>query len=204
VASSLILVDRGTFALTDTAEAGNADLGLMRRMAAGERQALTSFYERHGGIALAYAKRMLEDADDAEEAVQDAFVAVWRRAASFRAESAAPRTWLLTIVRNRCIDELRRRRGEPLHSLDDMQPAAIENELWPEIWKRHCADAVRVALDRLPAEQRQVIDLGFFGGYSHSQIADRLSIPLGTIKKRMRSGLKSLRLVLDEQYARSA
>jgi RNA polymerase sigma-70 factor (ECF subfamily) len=116
----------------------------------------------------------------------------------------APRTWLLTIVRNRCIDELRRRRGEPIHSLDDMQPAAIETELWPEIWKRHCADAVRVALDRLPAEQRQVIDLGFFGGYSHSQIADRLSIPLGTIKKRMRSGLKTLRLVLDEQFARSA
>ncbi len=193
-----------TFTLTETTEAGDADLRLMLDIAAGDRNALAQLYERHGGVALAYARRMLDDADDAEEAVQDAFVSVWRRAASFRSEGAAPRTWLLTIVRNRCIDELRRRRGEPSRALDDAQPPQFENELWPEIWKRHCADAVRAALTSLPAEQRDAIELGFFGGYSHSQIAERLALPLGTIKKRIRSGLKALRVKLDDRFARSA
>jgi RNA polymerase sigma-70 factor (ECF subfamily) len=192
------------FTLTETTEAGEADLRLMLDIAAGDRNALAHLYERHGGVALAYARRMLDDADDAEEAVQDAFVSVWRRAASFRPEGAAPRTWLLTIVRNRCIDELRRRRGETSRALDDAQPPHFENELWPEIWKRHCADAVRAALTSLPAEQRDVIELGFFGGYSHSQIAERLALPLGTIKKRIRSGLKALRVKLDDRFARSA
>jgi len=173
-------------------------------MAQGERQALTELYDRHGGAALAYARRLLGDADDAEEVVQDAFVSLWRRAASFRPGAASPRTWLMTIVRNRCIDELRRRRAEMPLSIDDVQPAAFEEELWPEIWKRHCASAIRAALVQLTPEQREVIDLGFFGGYSHSQIAQRLATPLGTIKKRMRSGLRQLRGALDEQFARSA
>lgn len=203
VASSLLLVDGGTWARHEH-EIGDADLVLMRRMARGDRHALAMFYERHGGVALALARRMLNDFDAAEEAVQDAFVSVWRRAATFRSGAAAPRTWLLTIMRNRCIDELRRRSGAPRLSLDDAQPSAIENDPWPEIWKRHCADAVRAALDALPSEQREVIELGFYGGYSHSQIAERLATPLGTVKKRMRSGLKRLRAALDERFAGSA
>jgi RNA polymerase sigma-70 factor (ECF subfamily) len=148
---------------------------------------------------------MLGDEHDAEEAVQDAFVAVWRRAGTFRSEAAAPRTWLLTIVRNRCIDALRRHRGDAATApLDEAQPDAFDNELWPEIWKRHCGAAVRSALTALSPEQREVIELGFYGGYSHSQIAERLALPLGTLKKRMRSGLKRLRTVLDESYSRSA
>jgi RNA polymerase sigma-70 factor (ECF subfamily) len=188
--------------LTGSDGGAEADLDLIRRMTGGERAALTAFYERYGALASAYARRMVSDADDAEEIVQDAFISIWRRASTYRPEAAAPRTWLLAIVRNRCIDELRRRRGESTYSLDDVQPIAIENELWPEVWKRHCAGAVRAALERLPREQREVIDLGFFSGYSHSQIAERLATPLGTVKKRMRSGLKQLRLVLDEQFAR--
>jgi RNA polymerase sigma-70 factor (ECF subfamily) len=180
------------------------DIVLMRRMAAGERTALGTLYERHAGVAFAFARRMLADADDAEEAVQDAFLALWRRAATFSPGGAAPRAWLLAIVRNRCIDELRRRRGETNQSLEDAQACASENELWPEIWKRHCGDVVRAALAALSPEQREVIELGFYSGLSHSQIAERLDVPLGTIKKRMRSGLKRLRLVLDERYARSA
>ena len=155
------------------------------------------------GVALALARRTLGDAADAEEAVQDAFVSVWRRAGTFRAGAAAPRTWLLTIVRNRCIDELRRRRGDQQLSLDDAPPSAVENELWPEIWKRHCGNEVRAALDALPQEQRDVIELGFFAGYSHAQIAEKLAAPLGTVKKRMRSGLKRLRVELDDRYLRA-
>lgn len=204
MASSLSLVNRGTLTPHEFNEIGDGDHALLARMARGERYALATFYERHGGMALAFARRLLDDAEAAEEAVQDSFVAVWRRAGTFRPGEAAPRTWLLTILRNRCIDELRRRRGEPMLSLDDAQPLAIENDLWPEIWKRHCGDAVRAALSDLPPEQREVIELGFYGGYSHAQIADRLAAPLGTVKKRMRSGLKRLRVALDERFARSA
>jgi RNA polymerase sigma-70 factor (ECF subfamily) len=182
-------------------EIGPSDLVLMRSMARGERSALSSLYERHGGLALTLAMRMLGDADTAEEVVQDAFVAVWRRAADFRPEAAAPRTWLLAIVRNRCIDELRRRPLAARVPLDDAQPPAIEGDPWPDIWKRQCGDVLRAALRELPSEQRNVIELGFFGGLSHAQIAARVDAPLGTIKKRMRSGLKRLRLALDASYA---
>jgi len=185
-------------------ENGAADLILMRRIADGERNALDALYVRHGGVALAFARRMLEDASDAEEAVQDAFVSVWRRAGSFRSDASSPRTWLLAIVRNRCIDELRRRRGDTPAPFDESQPEPLENELWPEVWKRQCGEAVRSALRSLPPEQREAIELGFYGGYSHAQIAERLALPLGTLKKRMRSGLKRLRGVIDESYSRSA
>jgi RNA polymerase sigma-70 factor (ECF subfamily) len=184
-------------------EIGDADLILMRRMARGERAALATLYERHGGVALALASRMLGETDAAEEAVQDAFVSMWRSAADFKPDRAAPRTWLLTIVRNRCIDELRRRPATARVPLDDAQPAAIEGDPWPEIWKRHCGDILRVALGELPSEQRHVIELGFFAGLSHAQIAERIDAPLGTIKKRMRSGLKRLRGALDVSYAES-
>ncbi len=191
------------FSTSELDEVVNDDLVLMRRMASGERNALGTFYERHGGVALAFARRMLDDASDAEEVVQDAFVALWRRAGTFRTGGAAPRAWLLAIVRNRCIDRLRRRRGEAACALEDAQPAAVENELWPEVWKRHCGGVVREALAALPPEQREVIELGFYGGFSHAQIAERLATPLGTIKKRMRSGLKRLRSLLDERYVGS-
>ena len=204
MASMLSAVDRSLFSARELDEVVNDDLVLMRGRALGERNALATFYERHGGVALAFARRMLDDASDAEEAVQDAFVSLWRRADTFRAGGAAPRAWLLAIVRNRCIDQLRRRRGEAARSLEDAQPAAVENELWPEVWKRHCGGVVRDALATLPPEQREVIELGFYAGFSHAQIAARLATPLGTIKKRMRSGLRRLRSVLDERYVGSA
>ncbi len=196
------MVDREKAVERHENEIGSSDLVLMRSMARGERSALSSFYERYGGLALTLALRMLGDVDGAEEAVQDAFVAVWRRAADFRPDAAAPRTWLLAIVRNRCIDELRRRPG-PTRALplDEAQPPAIEGDPWPDIWKRHCGEALRAALRELPNEQRNVIELGFFGGLSHAQIAERVDAPLGTVKKRMRTGLRRLRLALDASYA---
>jgi RNA polymerase sigma-70 factor (ECF subfamily) len=192
------------FARDEFDEVVTSDLVLMRRMAQGDRHALATMYDRHAGAAFALARRMLGDAADAEEAVQDAFVALWRHAATFHDGGAAPRTWLFTIVRNRCIDELRRRRGEAARAPDDAPLASLASDLWPEIWKRHCGGVVRGALANLPPDQRDVIELGFYGGLSHSQIAERLGQPLGTIKKRMRSGLKRMRAMLDERYAGSA
>jgi len=202
-ASTVGWMSRSASDRTETGEIGDADLVLIRRVARGDRDALAALYQRHGGSALALARRMLGDGEAAEEVVQDVFVAVWRRAATFRPEASGPRTWLFAIVRNRSIDELRRRSGAPQRALDDAQPPALDNDPWPEIWKRHCGDALRTALAALPAEQREAIELGFYGGLSHSQIAERLGLPLGTVKKRVRSGLKRLRVALDDRFAES-
>ncbi len=179
----------------------SADVLLMQRLARGDRRALESLYERHGGLALALAQRTLGERDLAEDAVQDAFVSLWRHAAEFDPTRCAPRTWLLTIVRNRCIDELRRRSNvEKRAALLAAQPAAIGDDPWPETWKRTCGAAVARALAELPAEQREVVELGFYRGLSHAQIAETTATPLGTVKKRMRTGLKRLRLLLDAMY----
>jgi RNA polymerase sigma-70 factor (ECF subfamily) len=182
-----------------------ADVVLIQRLARGDRRALESFYERHGGLALALAQRALGDRDLAEDAVQEAFVALWRHAGEFDATRCAPRTWLLSIVRNRCIDELRKRSSlERRTSLLTAQPPAIGDDPWPETWKRTCKAAITRALAELPSEQREVVELGFYRGLSHAQIADAIGAPLGTVKKRMRSGLKRLRDLLGASYAETS
>jgi RNA polymerase sigma-70 factor (ECF subfamily) len=180
------------------------DDGLMERMARGDRRALDALYALHGALAFALAARMLGDRDAAEDVVQDAFVALWRRAGDFDVARCAPRTWLLAIVRNRCIDELRRRAIalKRTTAIED-QPAAIEHDPWPETWKRTCGTAIRSALAELPPEQREVVELGFYGDLSHAQIAARVGAPLGTVKKRMRTGLKRLRSLLDRFFYES-
>ncbi len=181
-----------------------ADDELMERMARGDRRALDAFYARHGGLALALAQRMLGERNAAEDIVQDAFVALWRRADGFDRARCAPRTWLLTIVRNRSIDELRRRALAAKRTVPaDEQPPALNDNPWPETWKRTCGTAIRSALAELPPEQREVVELGFYGDLSHAQIATRLGAPLGTVKKRMRSGLKRLRTLLDTLFYES-
>ena len=173
------------------------DAGAMASTARGDRDGLETLYARYGGLAYALALRTVTDPGVAQEIVQEAFVALWRHADRYRDDRCSPRSWIMTIVRNRAIDELRRRRREPAAcELDDRQPEAVEDDPWPEVWKLHCRDAIRDALERLPAEQRHVVELGFFAGMSHAEIASRLDTPLGTIKKRMRTGLQRLRLSL--------
>jgi RNA polymerase sigma-70 factor (ECF subfamily) len=181
---------------------GDADVVLMRAIARGERSAFAALYDRHAAVALALARRMLGATEMAEDVVQDGFLTIWRKARDFRSDEASPRTWLLTIVRNRCIDEVRRRaRAQRGGMLSDAQPSAIDDDPWPEIWKRHCGDVVRDALGTLSPEQRTAIELAFYGGLTHNEIAERLDAPLGTIKKRVRSGLQRLRSRLDQGYA---
>jgi RNA polymerase sigma-70 factor (ECF subfamily) len=141
---------------------------------------------------------MLDDRGAAEEAVQDAFASLWRRADSYRSEACLPRTWLLAIVRHRCIDELRRRRARTaeLRSFDAPQPQV--DGAWDIAWRRLIGSIVRSALAELPSEQRTAIEFGFYDGYSHSEIAALTGTPLGTVKKRIRSGLRKLKgLVAD-------
>jgi RNA polymerase sigma-70 factor (ECF subfamily) len=203
--ASFAYVDREGRARADSTETAAEDGALMQRIARGDRRALEAFYARHGGLAVALARRMLGEREPAEDAVQDAFVSIWRRAGDFDAARCAARSWLLAIVRNRCIDELRRQATTTKRAAAYVeQPPALDDDPWPETWKRTCGIAIAHALAELPPEQREVVELGFYRGLSHAQIALATAAPLGTVKKRMRTGLKRLRTLLDDFYYESS
>lgn len=164
-------------------------------MAAGNHEALAQLYDRYAGLAYGVAMRVLGDPASAEDAVQDAFMNVWNRAASFDSERGSLRAWLLTSVRNRCIDYLR---GRAAHERQEheLQPevayALSPSDPWREVALSLERTAVRDAMASLPLEQRQVIEMAYFGGYSHTEIADMTHVPLGTVKGRMRLGLEKM------------
>jgi RNA polymerase sigma-70 factor (ECF subfamily) len=142
---------------------------------------------------------MLADAPAAEDVVQDAFVAIWRHAAAFDPRRGNVRPWLLTTVRNRCLDILRGPR--PTIGLDpddaDSRSVTAPDDVWFSVWQDVQAQDVRRALDHLPEEQRTTIQLAFFGGLTHTQIAAQMRVPLGTVKGRMRLALGKLRELLS-------
>jgi len=160
------------------------------------------FYDRHGGAAYSLAHRIVGDADLAEDVTQEAFLSIWRSGARYDPARGSVRAWALGIVRNRAIDALRRSaRPVPKLDLDDeamieSQPAGERTEA--EAIRRDTAGRLRQALGLLPREQSQVIELAYFGGFSHSEIAEMLGAPLGTIKGRMRLGLEKIRSTLAE------
>ena len=152
-------------------------------------------YDRYSALAYGVAMRMLGDPARAEDAVQDAFVNVWTRASTFDAARGPLRAWLLTSVRNRCIDYLRgrgsrERREDELNA--DADYAQSPSDTWREVALSLERAAVRDAMSSLPAEQRQVVEMAYFGGYSHTEIADMTRVPLGTVKGRMRLALEKM------------
>jgi RNA polymerase sigma factor (sigma-70 family) len=176
-----------------------SDESLLARVASGDEDALGRLYDRFGRVAYGLALRVLRDERLAEDAVQDAFVAVWRQAASFRPERANARTWVLTFVHRRAVDLVRReerRRAEPL--APEIEPTAGSAAEAAELRERR--EAVQRALAQLPEEQRRPIELAYYGGLSQSELADRLGEPLGTIKSRMFTGLKRLRELLERDF----
>jgi RNA polymerase sigma factor (sigma-70 family) len=178
-----------------------SDEALVALVARGDEPALAELYDRVGRIAYGLAFRVLRDERLAEDAVQEAFLAVWRTAGAFRAERAKASTWILTLVHRRAVDLVRReerRRTEPLP--EDISPGAgDEIEATDEAaWLRFERERVQAALALLPDTQREAIELAYYGGYSQSELADRLGVPLGTIKSRMFAGLARLRELLDE------
>ena len=169
-----------------------------------DTRALEVLYDRHGGPAYSLAYRILGDRQVAEDVSQEAFLAVWRTGSTYRPGRGSVRSWVLAIVRNRAIDTLRRAAARmPLGFDDDRameaQPAAGRTD--GEALRREDARVVRDALGRLPHDQSQVIGLAYFGGFTHSEIAELLSLPLGTIKGRMRLGLEKLRETMDDVTA---
>ena len=175
-----------------------SDEGLLSLIAGSDEEALAELYDRFGGVAYGLALRILRDDALAQDAVQEAFLAVWRTADRFLAERARASTWVLTIVHRRAVDLVRRedrRRDEPLESAPE--PAAAESvEETAELgFQRR---VVQEALRRLPPEQRQALELGYYGGLTQSELAERLDAPLGTIKSRMFTGLARLRELLAQ------
>jgi RNA polymerase sigma-70 factor (ECF subfamily) len=179
-----------------------ADEELMPLIGEKNPDAFEVFYDRHGGVAYSLAYRIVGERGAAEDVVQEAFISIWRSGARYDAARGSVRTWMLGIVRNRAIDALRSKAGRaPKLDFDDdsileHRPAAEQTE--SEALQRETAQEVRGALGELPGEQAKVIQLAYFGGFSHSEIAGMLGVPLGTVKGRMRLGLEKIRGELAE------
>lgn len=174
----------------------------MSRIQRGDADALRALYDRYGRLSFAIAYRMLGEAGAAEEVVQDAFLSVWTRASTFNGGvTSNVRGWLLTIVRNRAIDQTRRaaRPDERTVTVDDAEATLATPDVWADVEHRELTKVVRQALDDLPEAQHQVIDLAYFEGLSQSAIAERLGLPLGTVKGRFRMGFKKLATTLATQ-----
>jgi RNA polymerase sigma-70 factor (ECF subfamily) len=179
-----------------------ADEELMPLIGEKDPDAFEVFYDRHGGVAYSLAYRIVGERGAAEDVTQEAFISIWRSGARYDAARGSVRTWMLGIVRNRAIDALRSKSGKaPKLDFDDdsileHRPAAEQTE--SEALERETAEEVRGALGELPGEQAKVIQLAYFGGFSHSEIAGMLGVPLGTVKGRMRLGLEKIRGELAE------
>lgn len=168
----------------------------------GEHAALAELYDRFGRQAYALALRVLRDHALAEDAVQDAFLEVWRTARRFLPERARASTWVLMLVHRRSVDLVRRaerRRGDPLEHAPEPRGDAADEAAWLRLER----ERVQAALRRLPEREREAIELAYYGGFTQSELADRLGEPLGTIKSRMFSGLRRLRELLSQETMES-
>ena len=161
-------------------------------------QALATLYDRYGGLALGLATRIVSDRGQAEDVVQEAFLTVWRQAGTFQQGRGAVRPWLLSIVHHRCIDLIRKRSSAPSEPFDIVKHDVPTSDTWTDVYAHLTQTQIRVALEQLPAEQRQAIELAYFGGLTQQEIALRLDAPLGTVKGRMRLAMQKLKGLLDD------
>lgn len=173
-----------------------ADEDLMQLVTEGTAGAFAVLYERHSGVAFSLAFRMCGKRAVAEDVVQDAFLSLWRGGSRYDHMRGSVRTWVLGIVHNRAVDTLRR---GTMHDRGRVSDEGIEERLEApertdqEVDRRHEAREIRAALEGLPSEQSHVIELAYYGGFTHSEIATMLDTPIGTVKGRMRLGLQKLR-----------
>jgi RNA polymerase sigma-70 factor, ECF subfamily len=178
-----------------------ADEDLISQVEAGDTEAFAGLYDRHGRSAYSLAYRMMGERQAAEDLVQDSFIKVWRSARSYRAERGSVRTWILSITHNRGIDHLRstasRRRTQDRveMSAQTTQPS----EAFAETWRNSQRGQVQEALKTLPEEQLKILELAYYSGYTQAEIAQMLDIPLGTVKGRIRLGMKKLKAFFDAQ-----
>ena len=181
-----------------------ADEELVERVAHGDTRAFEALVDRHQKAAYSLAYRITGDAASAQDVVQEAFLALWRSTERYRPERGSLRAFLLSVVHNRAIDQVRRalvhdRRRAPGEDLAERTEAAERTD--DEAIRRSEARSVHVALGRLPAEQQRVVELSYYGGFTHTEIAEMLGMPLGTVKGRMRLALDKMRDELEEAVA---
>ena len=184
---------------------GLTDLELLEQIGNRDRDALATLYERYGRRIFALAVRILSDAVSAEEVTQDVFMSVWRRGATYTSKKGKFTTWIFSIAHNRTIDELRKRRRDRSRTNDD-----IDDNLNLESGDVSPADAtvaqseytkIRAAMENLPDEQKNVVELSYFKGLTQTEIATKTGQPLGTVKTRMRLALKKLRKALSAEIS---
>ena len=178
------------------------DLALVRRVAAREEAALAELYDRYATLLLAVTRRILGATGDAEEVLQESFVQVWLQADRYDPSRSSDSTWLVLVARSRALDRLRARRTrERTAEAAGQEPPPPEPSSGAESRVLHVERRrrVRSALAELPEEQREVLELAFFGGLSQSEIASRTGAPLGTVKTRALLGMKKLRQALREE-----
>jgi RNA polymerase sigma-70 factor (ECF subfamily) len=188
--------------MTSSSRAAESDASVVARIAGGDERALGELYDRHGTLAFSLARAILGDTAEAEEATEDAFLQVWRAAATFDATRASVAAWLTMVVRSRALDRLRARRrhertiasavatqGETVHGATPLSAdRAVEAD--------EAGARVRAVLSELPEPQRRCLELAYFEGLTHSEIAELLRLPLGTVKTRIRAGMDKLRATL--------
>jgi RNA polymerase sigma-70 factor (ECF subfamily) len=175
-----------------------SDEAVVALAARSDEIAFAELYDRYGSVAYGLALRVVRDEALAQDAVQDAFLAIWRGAARFVPERGKASTWILTLVHRRAVDLVRReerRRAEPL---DEHEPVAGHASAEDVAWLRLERERVQAALRKLPDAQREAIELAYYGGFTQSELAERLGQPLGTVKSRMFAGLTRLGELLDQ------
>jgi len=181
-----------------------ADEELMPLLERGDPRAFELLYDRHGGVAFSLAYRMVGNRGTAEDITQEAFLSIWRSRQRYQRQRGSVRTWILGIVHHRTIDALRRnlvhdRRRTSADGLEEREQARELTDV--EVVRRDEARTVRSALEALPNEQSRVIELAYFGGFTHTEIAGMLEMPVGTVKGRMRLGLDKMRRALEGEAA---
>jgi RNA polymerase sigma-70 factor (ECF subfamily) len=176
-----------------------ADRAALERIARGDHEGLAALYDRHSRPVYSLALRILQDQGEAEDIVQDVFSQAWRQAAHYDPSRGAVAAWLYTLARSRAIDRLRANRARPEQAADDRQAANVVDPRVPadvQLLSAEQVGQIRAALEALPALQRAAIELAYYEGLTHVEIAKRLEQPLGTVKTRIRLALGKLRDVL--------
>lgn len=175
-------------------EASDADLA--RAIAAGDRLALETAFDSYAGAVKAMASRVLRDEALAEDVVQDVFVTLWQHPEKFDANRGTLRTFLVTVAHRRAVDTVRSE--EARFKREEKVPESVEASIDEQVWSRTLSASVRAALDELGEDERKAITLAYFGGLSYVEVAKRLDAPEGTVKSRIRSGMKKLSVALAE------
>lgn len=179
---------------TATQQSGRDDASLIASIRAGNQSAMAELYDRYSSMVYAVAMRVLGETAAAEDVLQDIFMQLWRKPGTFDASRGSLAPWLSVIARNRAVDVLRKRR--PQNDIEDVV-LSVETDLAAEADRSRVAEKIRSALKDMPVPQRSALEMAYFEGYSHAEIANKTGEPLGTIKTGIRAGLMALRKAVE-------